>query len=899
MINYKEIKNYIDDINNNQLDPDSKLLIMLCKYHYSEFKSLILDYLPWGKDNLNDIAKIMKNNYVYIFFRYFYLFYILTKYVYHNFKVDQNVLKQTFDYYTQYSIENCNQNKTLCNQIYSLLVDNYDYLYDTFFVKDNIYFGTYFNNLIKYFLPLPYQYLIYSPIITFRHNVNSFYKKNDIDYLDQIKPIDTTERKRYTGNKNIDKIKNEIDIHIPLKYYKDDPNYIKLVAYKMAPNKYKLLIANDLEFGEIVNIKNISFERNFEGYDEEQYKLGFPFQIISKRWENRNKNTQYSINSNDIVYISVMRKIDQNDLYNVFNEINLDKTNYQFLFHNTAYDITGKNVNHILNNPSFFYLTPMGSESYIDKYFKNRKCILFKIKKNIKVLDLTQSVIVNNPFIYNKIKEQHRDEKLWKFYDTKDIMNYYQNKDLPLTFHENNKCLTTKDIYIGDFLKERPYCDIGAKQYYVGRRKLYEIFIKNRKYEISTIWPADYLMEVFLPVDINMCNYIIGLLYNRKNIPADTADCDYIKDELYYDPDMIISNVLAYLYDAFLLKKIGYTGFFFTDFDEAFKYGGELFLSNPDEYINPFKYSDQTCNIKVEFNELELSNKKQSRPITKSSKYAYVALLMGNSAYFLGALVLGYSLRTVETQYDIVIMVTPDVPQKQKEILSEFFKIIDIDFLTIDKSLIKDYENNRFKDVFTKLQCLTLTKYEKIIMIDIDMLVIKNMDHLFNLNPPAASLRRYDLKHGKHIPENLIVKNNKLIGGINAGLMLLKPDLNEYQDIVKDLLNPNSNMTGFKNPEQDYLSYRYSKQWTNISFKYNFQFGLTDRAKKFETNDIYNLHYSSRLKPWRILKKPEETWKWINEEPINKPYYEMWISVYEILYNKFYLKNINLNELFI
>ena len=88
-------------------------------------------------------------------------------------------------------------------------------------------------------------------------------------------------------------------------------------------------------------------------------------------------------------------------------------------------------------------------------------------------------------------------------------------------------------------------------------------------------------------------------------------------------------------------------------------------------------------------------------------------------------------------------------------------------------------------------------------------------------------------------------------------------------------------------------------KWTNISFIYNFQFGLSERAKKFNPEDIHNLHYSSRLKPWRILTKPDETWKWINEEPQNKPYYEMWIQVYDILANKLYFKNINMAELFI
>ena len=117
--------------------------------------------------------------------------------------------------------------------------------------------------------------------------------------------------------------------------------------------------------------------------------------------------------------------------------------------------------------------------------------------------------------------------------------------------------------------------------------------------------------------------------------------------------------------------------------------------------------------------------------------------------------------------------------------------------------------------------------------------------------------------------------------------MLLKPDIKEYNSIIKDLIH-NTN-SGYDNPEQDYLSFRYAKNWTNISFLYNFQFGLTDRAKKYNAEDVYNLHFSSRLKPWRILSKPEETWRWINEDPINVPYYRLWIENYETIRDKLFI----------
>ena len=876
IINYEQLKEYlskhkseenIDNPINPIYDNDSRLLILLCHNHPDTFDSLVIKYLP-NNQNLDSIKKMMKNHYSYIYYRFYYFFYILVKYVYSY--IESSNIKYIFENFIRYTRKvNYHSNMELYDNIVEQFIKNFDYLYDVFFVKDNIYFNVYFNNLIKYFLPLPHEYLLYCQFITYRNNVKTFYKKNNDD------PIEITskaERVKMVGDKNIDTIKNEIDIHIPLKHFntniKNNTNYVYLIAYK-SENQYKLLIAGNIKVNNTFEINNIHYERNVRFFDQNKYNRGYPLQSMFEKWQTTTNNI--TIDISNVVYVSVMRKITSDDLFNVFLPMNLSTEYYTYLFHNMGYPTTKDNINHVLSNPSFFYFIPHGTETLLGSYFKNRKCCIFKLKKSIdNILDLTQSIITNNPFTDNEqIKEKHSKQSLWKGYDLNQIMNYYENKEIPFVVNHNYKCVTVdKNTNIDNFVGDRPYCDIGTKKSYVGRRKLYEILLKTRKYDTSAIWPMEYLIDTYrkFKIDINKSEF---------------------NDPLYNSPDKIKSNAASYLYDAVLLKTLGYNGFFFTDYQVAFAYGGELMLTNPKDYIEMYKCSSQTCDKKIEFNQTRLQQEK--------SPYAYVALLMGDSPYFLGALIFGYSLRTV-SQYDVVIMVTPDVPAKQKEILKEYYIVIEIDFVQVDKALIKDYDTNRFRDVFTKLQCFKLTQYQKIIMIDIDMLVIKNMDHLFDLPAPAASLRRIDLPQGKPIPKSLIVKNGKLVGGINAGLMLLEPNIDEYNDMLNDIKKAKNRQ--FKFIEQDYLSQRYADKWTNISFIYNFQFGLTDRAKKYDPNDIYNLHYSSRLKPWKIIYKPEETWKWINEEQQTVPYYKLWMNTYDQL-NKIYLsKNIDINKLY-
>lgn len=273
---------------------------------------------------------------------------------------------------------------------------------------------------------------------------------------------------------------------------------------------------------------------------------------------------------------------------------------------------------------------------------------------------------------------------------------------------------------------------------------------------------------------------------------------------------------------------------------------------------------------------------------SSKSKYAYIMLLMGNSPYFLGALITGYSLKQVKTKYDIVLMVTPEVPLKQKEILSSIFdRVVEIEHVKINPKIIKNYEITRFQDVFTKLQCLLFVEYEKIIMMDIDMLVVKNMDALFDLNPPSACSTSKHIAHGE-----------PLTGRINAGVMLLSPNKHEYDEIIKDINRSNQNKQ-YKNPEQDYLSERYAGRWTSISFLYNFQFGKSWMTDKYNYNDAYNIHYSHHIKPWHLLENYEGTIAKLKAINTIIHLYTQWLDVYNGVCQSFKKNNIDLSKYYV
>lgn len=275
------------------------------------------------------------------------------------------------------------------------------------------------------------------------------------------------------------------------------------------------------------------------------------------------------------------------------------------------------------------------------------------------------------------------------------------------------------------------------------------------------------------------------------------------------------------------------------------------------------------------------------------AKYAYVTVLYGNNIYLTGALVLGYSLKRTKTIHDRVILITPDVGNENQLYLSKIYThIIPINYTNVNPEIFSE-QNTRFRDVFTKLECLSLIQYDKIILLDLDMIIAKNIDHLFKLIPPAACIKKYYVPYGKIIPQNMICKNNKLVGSINAGLMLLKPDLKELDDI-KIEINKNEQINKYKYPEQDYLSLRYCGKWTSITFNYNFQFGLTNRVKKtkYKIDDIYVIHYSSSYKPWNVLVEHDLTEDEKKFMELHKKYYDLWNNAYVYIKKKFVEDNI-------
>ena len=151
-------------------------------------------------------------------------------------------------------------------------------------------------------------------------------------------------------------------------------------------------------------------------------------------------------------------------------------------------------------------------------------------------------------------------------------------------------------------------------------------------------------------------------------------------------------------------------------------------------------------------------------------KYLFVSLAT-NSRYLKGAYYLYKSLLKVKSKYPFLLLVTDNLTTQDYE----YLKSAKIPYKIIEYKAFK--QNSRFKDTINKFEILNLKEYEKIFFIDADVLIIKNIDFLFDLpidtNLLATERYRYPNSDNKDYD----------LGG---EFFIIKPKNINYSDIINE-----------------------------------------------------------------------------------------------------------------
>lgn len=281
--------------------------------------------------------------------------------------------------------------------------------------------------------------------------------------------------------------------------------------------------------------------------------------------------------------------------------------------------------------------------------------------------------------------------------------------------------------------------------------------------------------------------------------------------------------------------------------------------------------------------------------------------LITNTKYLSGLLTLEYSLRKAGSKYPLVALYTDAFPAEGHEALKAR-GILAKDTPYLLPSVPKEYTNDpRFYDCWTKLTPFSLTQYDRVVQMDSDMLVLKNMDELMTMELDGADKkgdgnRVYAASHAcacnplkkPHYPTDWVPENCAFtsqhgtpgeaqhtgpaptagIASPNGGLVVVNPSQDVYDKIVQTLKDGDLT-SSYEFADQSLLGERFYGRWVGLPYIYNALKTLRWEGvhdKIWRDDQVKNVHYILSPKPWDEKGPDEATdeshkwWHQMNQE---------------------------------
>ncbi|ODQ52684.1 nucleotide-diphospho-sugar transferase [Saitoella complicata NRRL Y-17804] len=268
-------------------------------------------------------------------------------------------------------------------------------------------------------------------------------------------------------------------------------------------------------------------------------------------------------------------------------------------------------------------------------------------------------------------------------------------------------------------------------------------------------------------------------------------------------------------------------------------------------------------------------------------KKAWACLLTGSPGYLSGFLTLHYSLRKHASKYPLIALLNPSdtlYPLFLSALQQRGIPHRDIEALRPVED--REFEGDpRFKECWTKLEMFGLYEFERVGFLDSDMLVLQNMDELFEipLEPhqiAASAACVCNPRKRAHYPPTWIPENCAYskqcydpalaataatdaipptfgLGALNSGLVILHPSPENYKRVTAPLSNPPLYRT-FLFPDQDLLAHVFKGDWIPLPYVYNALKTLKGQhAEMWRDEEVKNLHFIID-KPWDDVDKKGE-----------------------------------------
>ncbi len=222
-------------------------------------------------------------------------------------------------------------------------------------------------------------------------------------------------------------------------------------------------------------------------------------------------------------------------------------------------------------------------------------------------------------------------------------------------------------------------------------------------------------------------------------------------------------------------------------------------------------------------------------------RYAYVTTLCGGDAYTPGVEALGRSLAETGTSAPRLVLATDDVTEEARSRMRaqgwEVLPIEPIECPTPERDMLYP----RFAKTFTKLRAFGLENLDKIVLLDADTIVLRNIDELFE-RPSFAAAPDFFL------PDRF-----------NSGVMVVEPSPSLFSRMMEALASKGS----YDGGDQGFLN-EFVPHWYSLPVDHRlpagfnmhhfvFQFLMGHECLKQKVlSEVRILHFTLQ-KPWMGL----------------------------------------------
>ncbi|KAE8683624.1 UDP-glucuronate:xylan alpha-glucuronosyltransferase 2 [Hibiscus syriacus] len=224
-----------------------------------------------------------------------------------------------------------------------------------------------------------------------------------------------------------------------------------------------------------------------------------------------------------------------------------------------------------------------------------------------------------------------------------------------------------------------------------------------------------------------------------------------------------------------------------------------------------------------------------------TKREAYATVLHSSETYVCGAITLAQSLLKTGTKRDLILLLDDSVSKQRRDTLKaagwklRFIK-------RIRNPRAEKHSYNEYN--YSKFRLWQLTDYEKVVFIDADIMVLRNLDHLFNF------------------PQMTATGNDVWI--FNSGIMVIEPSNCTF----KLLMNKREEILSYNGGDQGFLNEVFV-WWHRLPRRVNFlknfwsndsnERGLKEQLFAADPPKLYSIHYLG-LKPWLCYRDYDCNW---------------------------------------